>query len=144
MNLSKLRWMAFAALAALALAACSTPETRIRQNPAAFARLTSQQQDLIRHGQIAVGFDPEMVQLSLGEPDHIRTRTDANGSTEIWTYTTYENADGMMLYRGWYHRYYFADPFFPYYLNYPARREHEHLRVVFRGGKVESVEQENR
>jgi len=142
MNLSRLRWIGLAAVAALVLTACSTPETRIRQNPAAFSRLTPDQQELIKKGQIAVGFDQEMVQLALGEPDHIRTRTDAHGVGEIWSYTTYENADGVLLYRGWYHRYYLGDPFFPYYLNYPVRREHEHLRVIFRDGKVEAVEQE--
>jgi hypothetical protein len=133
----------FAALAAIIIAGCSTPESRIRQNPAAFSRLTPEQQDLIKKGQIAVGFDQEMVQLALGEPDHIRTRTDASGVSEIWSYTTYEGADGLLLYRGWYHRYYYmGDPFYPYYLSYPSRREREHFRVTFKDGKVVSIEQE--
>jgi len=133
--------VAAALLAALAVAGCSTPETRINKNPEAFARLTPQQQDLIRKGQIAIGFDQEMVQLALGEPDHIITRTDATGISEIWSYTTYELPDGMPLYRGWYHRYYRWGPGYPYYLSYPYRREYERLRVMFRAGKVISVEQ---
>lgn len=133
-----------AALAAVfALAGCSTPESRIRSNPAVFSRLTPEQQNLIRNGQIAVGFDQEMVELALGDPDHIITRTDAKGVSEIWRYTTYDLPDGMPLYRGWYHRYYYwGDPMFPYYLDYPYRQEHDHFRVTFKGGKVVSVEEE--
>ncbi len=134
---------AAALAAALGFSGCSTVESRIRDNPAIFARLTPAQQDLIRKGQIAIGFDKEMVELALGEPDHISTRTDATGVSEIWRYTTYELPDGALLYRGWYHRYYYwGDPFYPYYLDYPYRREHDHVRVTFRDGKVASVEEQ--
>jgi hypothetical protein len=135
-------FLAAVMLAALGIAGCSTPESRIRKNPEAFARLTPQQQDLIRKGQIAIGFDQEMVQLALGEPDHIVTRTDASGITETWRYTTYELPDGMLLYRGWYHRYYgWGDPMYPYYLSYPHRRERDHIRVTFKAAQVVAIEE---
>lgn len=95
------------ALAALCGGGCSTPESRIRNDPVAFARPTSGQQDLIRRGQIAIGFDKEMVQLAPGEPDHVTNHIDATGPSEIWSYTAYESSDGEVLYRGWYHRYYY-------------------------------------
>jgi len=130
---------------ALLLAGCSTPQTRIQKNPEIFARLTSTQQEMIRHGQVALGFDQEMVKLALGDPDRILQRTDENGSSEIWSYVTYEGYGGTMLYRGWYHRYYrWGDPLFPYYMDYPARQEREHFRVVFKDGKVTSIEHETR
>jgi len=129
--------------AVLAFAGCSTPAVRIRNNPAVFSRLTPAQQDLIRQGRIAIGFDPEMVELALGEPDHITTRTTAEGVSEVWHYTTYDLPDGEPLYRGWYHRYYYwGNPMFPYYLDYPYRQEHDHFRVTFKGGKVESIEEQ--
>lgn len=133
-----------AVLAGVLLAAgCSTPQSRIRDKPGVFARLTPEQQSLIQQGKIALGFDPEMVELALGEPDRTRTRTDATGTSEIWSYVTYEAPDGVVLYRGWYHRYYLGgDPLYPYYLNYPARQEHEHFRVVFQQGRVAAIEQE--
>lgn len=136
-------WLtALGALTALVFVGCSTPQTRISRNPEAFARLAPQQQEMIKKGQIAVGFDQEMVQLALGEPDHIITRTDAAGTGEIWSYTTYEMPDGMPLYRGWYHRYYgWRDPLYPYYLSSPYRRESEHLRVTFKEGRVIAIEQ---
>lgn len=130
-----------AALGVLLLAGCSTPETRIKKNPVAFARLTPTQQDLVKKGQVALGFDHEMVKLALGDPDHMRIRTDVSGTTEIWTYTTWETRDGVMLYHGYYHRYW-GDPFYPYYMNYPGRRERDHTKVSFKDGKVISVEAE--
>ena len=143
MNTTRLLLGAAVLLATLGISGCSTPESRIRGNPAVFARLTPQQQDLIRKGQIAIGFDQEMVQLALGDPDHITTRTDASGVSEVWRYTTYESPDGIILYRGWYHRYYYwGDPLFPYYLDYPYRREHDQIRVTFKAGKVVSVEEQ--
>jgi hypothetical protein len=140
-----LRCILFAASAALAVfsVGCSTPETRIRQNPALFAQLAPEQQDLIRRGQVAVGFNAEMVRLALGEPDRYTTRTDADGTSEIWHYITYDLPTGGPLYRGWYHRYYmWGDPLFPYYLSYPDRREHDRFSVVFRNGRVSALEHE--
>lgn len=142
MKAPKLFLTVLAALAALVLAGCSTVASRIRQDPAAFANLTPARQDLIRHGRIAIGFTKEMVELALGDPDHITTRTTAKGVTEIWRYTTYETPDGMPLYSGWYQRRYcWGDPLFPYYLDYPGRRERDHYRVTFKGGKVVAIEE---
>lgn len=134
-------------LAALTLAifavGCATPENRIRKNPEAFARLSSEQQSLIMQGKIAIGFDKEMVQLALGEPDRLITRTTENGVSEIWSYTTYQSDSGVFLYRGWYHRYYsYRDPLFPYYLDVPSRRDRERFRVVFRADRVVEIQQE--
>jgi hypothetical protein len=133
------------ALFGLILAGCSTPESRIKENPQIFSQLTQEEQQLIRDGKVGIGFTPEMVKLAIGDPDRIITRTDANGTSEVWSYTTYETDAGVMLYRGYYHRYYhWRDPMFPYYTTYPARREREVFRVVFEKGKVASIEQEQR
>jgi hypothetical protein len=135
-----------AAAAAVAfLSGCATPESRIRQNPELFAQMTPQQQDLIRHGQIAIGFNAEMVRLALGEPDRYATRTNNDGTSEVWSYVTYDMPDGMPLYRGWYHRYYmWGDPMYPYYMNYPGRRVAERFSVVFRNGLVSQIDHEMR
>jgi hypothetical protein len=123
------------------LAGCSTPESRIAKQPEIFSRLTPDQQQMIRDGRVGIGFDMEMVKLALGDPDRVRLRTDENGSSEVWTYLTYEGSDGMLLYRGWYHRGW-GSPFYPYYLDVPGRRERSKDEVVFRNGRVVSVEQE--
>ncbi|HNC23280.1 MAG TPA: hypothetical protein PLU52_03675 [Opitutaceae bacterium] len=125
------------------LAGCATPESRIARNPEAFARLTPEQQQLIKEGKVGIGFDQTMVRLAIGDPDRVRLRTDQHGQSEIWSYVTYEGDDGILLYRGYYHRYFYGyGPVYPYYLAYPSRRVHEHFRVVFRDGKVTAIEQE--
>lgn len=122
-------------------AGCATPESRIQHNPELFNRLTPTQQQAIREGRVDVGFDMDMVKLALGEPDRIRERVDASGRSEVWEYLTYEGPDGVMLYRGWYHRGW-HNSMYPYYLEYPGRRATARVRIVFHDGKVESFERE--
>lgn len=129
-------------LAGLALlAGCSTPDARIKRNPGAFDRCTPQQQELIRQGRVGIGFDQEMVKLALGEPDRITIRTEASGQSEVWNYVGYETEGGVLLYTGYYHRFH-GPVLYPYYLDYPTRVEHDRFRVVFKAGKVVSIEEE--
>lgn len=128
-----------AAAAAVFLAACSTPESRIQSNPAVFATLSPADQQLIREGKVAIGFTQEMVRLALGDPDRVYTRTDANGVSESWSYTTYESESGMLLYRGFYHRHW-GYSYYPYFVDYPSRRTREYFKVVFTGGRVSAIE----
>lgn len=137
------RFLAVAGLAVLA--GCATPQTRIDRNPQIFSSLSPTDQELIKQGKVAVGFTPDEVKLALGDPDRIYVRTDSNGTNETWSYVTYETDDGVLLYRGYYHRFYrWGDPYFPYYTAYSARREHEAFRVVFSAGRVATIEQEKR
>jgi hypothetical protein len=142
MKTSKFVLLFAAALGLVLAVGCSTPETRIQKNPDAFARLTPAQQDMIRKGQVGVGFDESMVRLALGDPDRIRTRLTAAGATVSWIYTDWEADYGRPLYRGWYHRYW-GEPFYPYYMNYPARHARERTRVTLQDGKVIAIDQEN-
>lgn len=133
-----------AAVAAFFFVGCSTPATRIKNNPTAFANYTLAQQEMIKQGKAGIGFDQEAVRLALGEPDRVRTYLTKEGTSQIWSYVNYETPDGMLLYRGWYHRHYrWADPVYPWYMGYSSRRAHEYIRVLFdRGGKVVGLEQE--
>jgi outer membrane protein assembly factor BamE (lipoprotein component of BamABCDE complex) len=138
-------------------AGCSTPTTRIKNDPAAFARLTPEQQALVQAGQVGVGFDMETVKLALGDPDAITLHTNAMGQTQVWHYVTYETYDGVVLYGGYggyYRRGWRGGGYWggggpwggpwgdPYFAGYPTR-VHERFRVTFdRTGRVESVQQE--
>ena len=79
--------LALAALAlALAFAGCSTPDSRIEKNSAAFAGYPPAAQAKIRAGEVDVGFTSEMVQLALGKPDRVLRRRSAAGESEVWIY----------------------------------------------------------
>ncbi len=71
---------------ALALAGCSTPDSRIQKNSAAFANYPPAVQANIRAGQIGIGYTAEMVQMAMGRPDRIHRRQSAEGESEVWVY----------------------------------------------------------
>ncbi len=75
-----------ALVCALAFAGCSTPDSRIERNQAAFSRFPPAVQANIRAGQIGIGYTTEMVQMALGRPDRIHRRQSAEGETEVWVY----------------------------------------------------------
>ena len=122
------------------LAGCSTPQTRIRNNPGLFSSLPPSDQELIQQGKVAVGFTAEMVKLAVGEPDRIYTRTEASGQSEAWVYTSYSSRGGAMIYyRGFYHR---THPgMYAYYADYNDREVVERYRVTFKEGKVASIDE---
>jgi hypothetical protein len=127
----------------LGLFGCATPQSRIERSPELFASLPTAEQQMIKEGRVALGFTPEMVRLALGGPDRLTAKTDAEGTREIWRYTTYERDDGVYLYRGYYHRFHMmGDPLFPYYSNYSRRRTLDYLRITFSGGRVIEIEQD--
>jgi hypothetical protein len=79
--------LALAAIAlSLAFAGCSTPDSRIEKNSAAFASYPPAVQTKIRAGEVDVGFTAEMVTLALGKPDRVVRRQTAEGETEVWAY----------------------------------------------------------
>lgn len=69
------------------LSACSTPDSRIDSNRAAFDQYPAAVQEKIRAGRVDVGFTPAMVRLALGEPNRTFTRKTETGEAEVWIYT---------------------------------------------------------
>ena len=143
MTRRRIRNVLLAALGALWLLGCSTPATRIKANPEGFARLSAQQQALVKAGQIGLAFDFDAVRLALGDPDRVTTRTDADGDTIVWHYLSYEE-NGRLLFTGHYHtgRGWWGGAAYPYYLDYPNRRVRDRFRVQFTNGKVTAITQE--
>jgi len=144
MKSKSLRCFLAAAVAAAFLAGCSTVESRIKDNPEVFNRLSPEQQTLVKAGQIALGFQSDAVKLALGDPDRVSTRTDADGVATVWHYLTYE-AHGQILFTGHYHYGRRGWGFwggYPYYLDYPQRTVRDRFLVEFRRDKVTSITQE--
>lgn len=74
------------ALAAFAAAGCSTVDSRIAKNRAAFNTWPPAVQDKVVLGQIDVGFTTDQVAVAIGAPDRVFTRTTADGTSQVWSY----------------------------------------------------------
>ena len=125
------------ALAVLA-AGCASPDSRIKDNPSAYAALPPAQQALVKQGHIGLGMSPEAVRLALGKPDHVTQHTDAAGMEEIWHYTI-QVGGGAEFVDPW-----FGGPFWfppPLIVDQPPQ-ERDKTRVVFHNGRVASIERE--
>lgn len=77
-------------LLALAVGGCSSVDSRIHKNSAAFASYPADVQQKIKAKQIDVGFTMEQVQMALGEAEQRYVRTaEENGQKvqrEVWGY----------------------------------------------------------
>jgi hypothetical protein len=85
-----MRTRSFAALlgiAAMAVMACSTTDSRIRSQQDLFDSYPPEVQQNIRNGIIEVGYTPEMVVMALGEPNHKEVTELEDGLAEVWTYS---------------------------------------------------------
>jgi outer membrane protein assembly factor BamE (lipoprotein component of BamABCDE complex) len=131
-------------ICALALAACASPETRIRDNPDLYAKLTPEQQALVKKGQIALGMSQDAVMLALGKPNRITERTDAEGTQRVWHYTEYVDYGYGPAYYPVFYDPFFYPPFGPFYpaYAYPVQQERDRMRVVFKDNKVIAIERE--
>ena len=131
--------------AAAALAGCASPAARIKANPQLFASISPANQELIRHGQIALGFTPDMVLLALGEPDRVTQHTDASGTTEMWRYQNVDNNSSTYFYAGWGGPYFSPYRGWGYYgsWGYPAwgwtTTVSDYLRINFQNGRVTEI-----
>lgn len=68
------------------LSGCSTTDSRIKNNQAAFNAAPPDVQAKIREGKVAIGFTEQQVLMALGKPDRRYTRTTAEGTTDVWAY----------------------------------------------------------
>jgi hypothetical protein len=82
---------ALLSLLLLVLGGCATtPAERIAKNHAAYASWPPDVQARVKAGEIALGFTPAQVRVALGDPDHVYSRTAANGTEEVWGYRSHQ------------------------------------------------------
>jgi hypothetical protein len=73
--------------AVLIFAGCGTTKNqRISQDEALFNSYTPAERKMIRTGQVAVGFDQDMVRMALGDPSRETTVASAAGKQIAWEY----------------------------------------------------------
>ncbi len=147
------RFLLSAALLTLVLAmtGCSTIDSRIREKSTVFAALDAPTQDKIRLGRIEVGFSTDLVYMSHGAPDERLTTTSATGTDETWIYNSYRQEYMGTALVG-YRRFVVIDPrtrqpivyYEPVYNSVYRDQIEERIRIIFKGGKVEAIEQVKR
>jgi len=120
---------------------CSTTDSRIKDNQAAFNAAPAEVQTKIRDGKVEVGFTEEQVLMALGKPDRRYTRTTAAGTTDIWAYEDHKpsfsfgigmagGGGGTMVGSG--------------VAIGTGDRSGDKLRVIFSGGRVTALETRGR
>lgn len=133
---------ALAALLLVVLTGCVSPETRIKDNPEGYARLTPEQQALVRKGDIGIGLPDFGVEMAMGRPDSITERTEAKGVVQVWHYVSRDSSVTVVDYVGFYNPYYFP-AFAPVVIN-NAQPSTDRVRVFFDKNKVVAIEREVR
>jgi PBP1b-binding outer membrane lipoprotein LpoB len=148
MEKSFLRNAALIFLGILFLAGCSTPESRIKDNPSLFASFPPDVQENVRKGLIDIGYTPGMVNIALGEPNRRYSRQTAEGMTEVWAYTaTYttterQRVDGPFRVRTRDGSYQTVTD--SAWADVQQTHEYEKLRVEFKEGKVSAIDRLDR
>jgi hypothetical protein len=79
--------LTIASIIALMLACASTPDSRISEKQSLFDSYSEEVQSNLRQGKVDVGYDEDMVQMALGEPDETSVETSEAGETVMWGYT---------------------------------------------------------
>lgn len=133
---------------ALTLVSCvppSTPQTRISSNHAVFSKLSLEQQQLVRQGQIVTGMPADAVYMAWGRPARVFNGSKDGKNRERWDYATskptYVQTMGSPYYGPYGSRRYYRyrDPIMMPEVAYIPYRQ---ASVWFVNGKVESWERE--
>jgi hypothetical protein len=140
--MSSRRRSAFFAAFAL-LAACASPQSRIKAHRAAFDAYPPAIQRKISDGIADVGFTREQVQLALGTPDRRYARKTADAEQEVWGYGAARGASSLGFGLG------FGMGGLGTTVGMgtevgPGGPPEERVRVVFQDGAVVSVESRQR
>lgn len=130
----------------LLLVGCQTIDRRIQQNAALFATFEPEVQQMIRAGQIDLGFTPEMVEIAWGRPSLKEVRRSEAGQTEIWTYVDRHSVYAGRRFAGYEHDVYYDRRsntyrtfMRPVYVSTYRTVETERERVEFQDGKAIAI-----
>lgn len=121
-----------------AVVGCSTVDSRIAKRAEAFAEWPAAIQEKVRAGQIDLGFTPEQVRVALGDPARTSTRTNSDGTAEVWVYRSGKprisfgvgmgTSRGSTGYGGGVN------------VGTGGNRDDEAMRVIFSAGRVSAIE----
>jgi hypothetical protein len=121
----------------LLVASCASVDSRVSDHQAAFDTWPADVQEKVRAGKVEMGFTQEMVEVALGKPDRVSSRTTDRGQADVWIY--HESAPKFSVGLG------FGSSRGSTGMGAGVRvgddfRDDENMRVVFEGGKVTAIE----
>lgn len=132
----------------VAVTGCNTFDRRARQKAEVFNALDTEARERLREGIIKIGDSMDMVYIALGNPDAVRRSVRVEADDEVWVYKRF-----YQVFSGYYYTYnerrYVYDAKAKTYRVYivPTRepvwetRSEDYLRIGFRNGVVEFVEE---
>ena len=127
-------------LSLILLAACASPETRIKDNPDGYSKLPPLQQEQVRKGDISIDMPDYGVEMALGKPDSITERIEAKGTIRVWHYKKQDSSSTTVDFVGFYNPDFFPG-FAPVIVN-NRQPEGDRVRVSFGDQKVVGIERE--
>jgi len=135
-------------LTAFLLSGCDTFNRRAQEKASTFERLSPDEREKLKRGEIEIGNSPDMVYIALGRPDAKRESSTAHGHEMVWTYNTYHREYEGDVHTG-FRRYVVWNPqirryvvfYEPVYAEVYSDHQEENIRVKFVDGKVTEIEQ---
>lgn len=128
--------LVFVCCAALFFSGCSTPQTRAKERPVAFEKLSLKQQDLVMKGLISEGMNTDAVYIAMGNPSRIASGRMEKNNFMRWIYgRTQTDVIPNYSYRpivGPGGQVYMTSYYDPDYFTYQV----DSYAVIFRNGKV--------
>jgi hypothetical protein len=139
---------------AFTLAGCSTPQTRISENPGIYNSLSPTDQALVSRGDIREGMSQDAVFLAWGPPNQRGPGRNRGSRTENWLYfgtTAGDYYPPIHAYGGYYggfaylhrhrsgrlHRHVYYDPFYdPWFYRRTSVISYPERIVSFQNGRV--------
>lgn len=124
---------------------CASTDSRIKKNQELFASFPADVQDLVRQGEVRIGFSPDMASIAIGQPRRKYRRITAEGEVEIWAYVQRKIQSETVPVRN---RFSYRDSSGRYrlardteYITVDSYVEYDRLRLEFLGGKIVAIEQ---
>jgi len=118
-------------------AGCASVESRVKDHQSAFSSWPPDVQQKVRDGKIAIGYTHEMVEVALGKPDRVASRTTDRGQADVWVYFDKGPKFSVGLGLGSAHG---STAVGGGVTLGEGFRDNENMRVIFQGGQVTAIE----
>jgi hypothetical protein len=131
-------WFVFLGIIFL-MGGCSTPQTRIEDQPDIYASLSASQKAAVREGRVIEGMSSNAVYLALGEPNRVYHGRKRGKNLDQWIYTRLQPVTTRISpWRSTWHPYWWSgdyDVYEPVYVERPS------FIVTFENNKVVAWEE---